>query len=292
MNATTPSTALVKVLSPLDEPDRVSLRSSLEPLFVTLDRWEAAARDIVVTDEKQLHAMKTARALRLEIKSARVEVDKKRKAMKDGFLAKGRAIDAAFALFETAVKPLEGHLLAQEQYAERAEATRREQLRGARNAALSALGVSPLAMPADLGSLPDAEWDLILNDAREAKSAREHKARLDEEARQKREAEQKAENERLRAEAAERQAKIAALGAVEIKSSTGAFQATSQETAVDPPQTGQTERDLRGESRALAGPPTKAKYMRLLAALREISGGCPLPIQTASRAIREVGEEP
>jgi hypothetical protein len=308
MNAVTetPSTALARVIQPIDEPDASSLRASFEPMFAALERWQGAARDIQVTDEKQLHTMKTARALRLEIKSARVALDKKRKDMKASITSKARAVDGAFAIFENCVAPLEKHLLEQETYGERAAKARSDALQSARSAALTALGVSPLALPADLANLTDEEWLCIITDAQEAKAARDEMTRQAEVARAKREQEQRAENERLRAEKAERDKKIAELGAVEIKSPTAGGPLPSQETPSNPTgKRGQgnetdlaVQRDKPGETGAVPAndvktAPTKAKYFLLVEALKQIANRSPEHAHTLARmALEAVGEKP
>jgi hypothetical protein len=209
------------------------------------------------------------------------------------------------------VAPLEKHLLEQETYGERAAKARSDALQSARSAALTALGVSPLALPADLANLTDEEWLCIITDAQEAKAARDEMARQAEVARAKREQEQRAENERLRAEKAERDKKIAELGAVEITKSSvtgptgNRAQSESASTPVDGgvPSRGEDKPEPRGamprsgdggERPALSQPPTKARYMIMLSALRKIARGTRLDPSAAlaQDAIAEIGEEP
>jgi len=225
----TPTAALARVVQPLEQSKAAIVKKQFAGMFDAVERWQSAAKALVVTHEDQTMTMKTARALRLEIKAARVELDKRRKAMKEGILLEGRAIDGAYNVFVSLSDPLEKHLLDQETFGERAAKARSDALQAARSAALQALGVSPLAMPAELGALTEAEWEMILGEAREAKAAREEKARLAEEARveaakivaqreaearaqrlkddaerKAREEETRKENERLRAELAAR----------------------------------------------------------------------------------------
>ena len=244
MNAITetPTAALARCIEPLEASKAAIVRGQFSAMFDAVDRWQAAAKTLVVTSEEQTHTMKTARALRLEIKAARVELDKRRKAMKEGIVREGRAIDGAFNIFVSLSEPLEAHLLEQEEFAKRAEAKRRDALRDARTDALQALGVPSVALPAELGALTEEEWLCIVTDAREAKTMREERARLEEEARVEaarivaqretearaqrakeeadrkvREAEQRAENERLRAIAAEKEAETRARLEAEAK---------------------------------------------------------------------------
>ncbi len=230
LEAETPSLALVRVTRELEPEDAASVRDALGKMFERVGEWQSEARGLVVTAEDQRGKADRARSLRLEIKRARVDLDKRRKAMKAGLILKGRAIDGAFAIFESLSSPLETFLLEQETFAERADKTRKDALRSARTEALAALGVAPTSMPAALGEISEEAWTLIVEDAKGAKLAREEKAASDERIRVEaariaaekaaadkadrerleaerrvREEEQRLENERLKAEAAERE---------------------------------------------------------------------------------------
>jgi len=225
--AEAPAAALARVVSDLEPTDAAILRSAFEGMFSRCDAWAQEARLLVVTNEEETHKMKRARVLRLEIRKDRVEADRRRKALKESSLRKGRAIDGAYRIFEALAAPLEEQLLEAETFADRAAKAREDALAEARAAALTALGV--MVLPAGLGSMTEDLWGPVLEDARLAKAAREQKAREDEESRAEaerltrekrakeaeearaREAErvareqaQVAENERLRAEAEER----------------------------------------------------------------------------------------
>jgi hypothetical protein len=229
----TPSAQLARVLNGLEPTRAQAVRAGFEAMFASVEAWETEAAGLVVTDESQVPKMKRARLLRLEIKNARVELDKRRKQLKEGILVEGRAIDGAFRIFEGLAAPLESRLLEQETFGERAAKTREDALASARADALSALGVAREAMPAGLGRMTEDLWGPVLEDARLAKQAREQRAREEEEARveaerilrerreqekieaQKREAEriareeaQRAETEKQRAEAQRLQAEL------------------------------------------------------------------------------------
>lgn len=209
--AVPPTVALARVVEPLAERDALSLTETLGPMFEYLDASAAEARLLTVRSEDDTGKMKRARVLRLELKNKRVDLDKRRKDLKSDILAKGKAIDAAFSLFEGLVKPLESHLLEQETFAERAVRARQDALRAARAEALTALGA---ALPAALGELSEDAWQLVLEDAKVAKDARETKAREEEEARVEAArilAEKRAETERQR-KVAEEAKRLAAVG--------------------------------------------------------------------------------
>jgi hypothetical protein len=221
----TPTNALARVIQPLEPSKAALVREAFGAMFTSVEEWQSEASRLVVTAEDQTGKMKRARLLRLEIREKRVALDKRRKAMKEGILLEGRAIDGAFAIFEAMASPLEKHLEEQETYAKRAEAARRDALRDARIEALLALDVGRPALPAALGEISEEAWQTILSDAKAAKDARlrlakeeeelrvetarllaekrakeaeEHK--MEEAARLLREQEQAAENERLRLE--------------------------------------------------------------------------------------------
>jgi len=219
-----PTVALARIVQPLDERRATALRESFGSMFDRVEAWQSEAAGLTVTAEDQTGKMKRARLLRLEIKEARVALDKKRKELKSGIVVEGRAIDGAFAVFEGLASPLEKHLLDQEQFAERAEAARRDVLRAARQAALMALGVTDELALSGLGAVSEEAWAVMLADAEEDKRERDEAARVlvEQEAarraeeakadveRRAREEAQKKENEKLRREAATREAKIAA----------------------------------------------------------------------------------
>lgn len=231
----TPQAALARIVQPLDETRAATLRESFGAMFDAVDRWRIEASGLTVTAETETKKMGRARLLRLEIREARVTLDKRRKALKAGILIEGRALDGAYSVFEGLASPLESFLLEQEQFSARAEAARRDALHDARKAALSAHGVAPEGMPAVLGQLSDEAWSIILDDAKRAQESRAEQARLADEAKAEasrilaekeaarraeqvrleaervaREAEQRAENERLRAEAKVREEEQAA----------------------------------------------------------------------------------
>ena len=269
MNVTTenPSASLETALAPLDDDRAATLRASFGAMFDKLDEWREEADRLVVTAADQVGKMKRARLVRLEIKQVRVSLDKKRKELKAGILLEGRAIEGAFAIFESLASPIETHLKEQETFAERAEATRRGELLHARAAALLALGVAAGALPAALGDMSEEAWGVVLEDAQAAKQAKEEAVRLAEAARveaarivaereaerrkaaaqaeverKARELEQAAENERLRTEAAARDAE---LRAERLKSEQAAVAANEERLAREKAERGEAEAKAR-----------------------------------------------
>lgn len=228
-----PGAALARVVGPLEPSKAAIVRDAFASMFTAVEEWQAEASQLTVTAEGQGGKEKRARLLRLEIREKRVLLDKRRKAMKEGILLEGKAIDGAFHIFEAMAAPLEAHLKEQETFTERAEGARRDALKQARDEALRALGVQSAAMPAALGEMSEEAWSTCLGDAKAAKETRERVAREEEEARVEaarilaerraeeekkrkddeaarlvREQEQAAENERLKSEAVERERAI------------------------------------------------------------------------------------
>lgn len=190
-----PSTAagqLAVVVAPLEPTKAALVRDGFGRMLAKVDEWTKLAETLTVTDETQEGKMRSAHAIRMEIRNARVSLDKKRKEMKESVLREGKAIDGAYAIFEALVKPLEKHLLEQETFVERAVKARQEALSSARRDALLALGVSRAALPSVLGELSEEAWTIVLDDAKAANEARARAAREEEETRK--------EAERIRAE--------------------------------------------------------------------------------------------
>src|SRR5579863_1952640 len=176
-----PSAALARCLGDLEPTKAQALRQAFGSMFDAAEEWEREAVALVVTEESQTGKMARARSLRLEIKRVRVEADKRRKSLKDASLREGRAIDAAYRIFEGLAAPLEERLLEAETFAARAAQAREDALGAARAETLTALGV--VALPAGLGRMTEDLWGPLLEDAKAAKDARDRAAREEEEAR-------------------------------------------------------------------------------------------------------------
>lgn len=176
-----PSDALARCLGDLEPSKASALKLAFGAMFDSVEEWSREAANLVVTDESQTGKMSRARSLRLECKRTRVEMDKRRKALKDASLREGRAIDGAYRIFEALVQPLEERLLEAETFAQRAAQTREDALAESRAAALTALGV--VALPAGLGRMTEDLWGPVLEDAKAAKTARERAAKEEKEAR-------------------------------------------------------------------------------------------------------------
>jgi colicin import membrane protein len=301
VTAENPTTALARVVQPLEHRRAAAVREAFSSMFDKVEEWQAEAAGLVVTAEDQTGKMERAGSLRREIKKARTSLENRRKELKAGVLIEGRAIDGAFAIFEGLAAPMESFLLEQEKFAERAEAGRKDALRDARTAALFALGVKREALPATLGDMSEETWSLVLADAQAAQRARDERAREDERERAAKEAQakldaakseaewkaqaekQKAENERLKREqaardkeAAEARAKTEAEHKAQRQKDEMARVAAEAQAKADRDARAESEKradDLIGELRKKAPQVSiaiKTKYAFLVETLRKI----------------------
>jgi len=169
------------------------------------ERLKATALTLTVTSVDQKAEMKLARATRLEIRQVRIAIEKRRKELGEDLLRETQKINGAAKELRDMLEPLEQRLLEQEEFAERAEAARIAELTENRTSQLMAVDAT---IPIGIGSMPNEEFNRILDDAIFLKKAREEQAAKEEAERIAREEEErkereriKAENERLRAEA-------------------------------------------------------------------------------------------
>jgi hypothetical protein len=197
--------------------EELEIKSSFQEITGKLDAIKEQSLALIITSIDQKAEMKQAKETRLEVKRLRVAASKKKDEMKSSLLKRGRAIDAAYSVIEDALKPVEAHLLAQEEFAERYEAKRKAELVANRTATLKELDIDSRFM--DLAMMPEELFKQVIEDGKAVKQARaeaaakakaeaEAKAKADEEAAIQRKAEEAAqrerdriENEKLRAQA-------------------------------------------------------------------------------------------
>lgn len=184
--------------------------------------WATKAAALTVTDESQKAEMKMAREGRLFMRQLRLTVESTRKELKDDYLQGGRAVDAVAKHLIGLIQPTEKYLEEQEGFAVRAAAERKEALRATRYAALAEYTADPNVYA--LAELSEEAYMELLNGLFAAREAKQEAARkqaeadrlADEEAEIARAADAaerirvRAENERLQAEAAQREAAMKA----------------------------------------------------------------------------------
>lgn len=192
-----------------------SLTTSFAPSFKEAGEILAQSRQIVVTSPDQKLQIKLARDYRLALRAIRVGADKKRKELKDVSLRQGRAIDGFFNILLHLTDTEEQRLAAQEEFVERQEAARKEALKVERTKFSVELGIDPNLY--QLGDMSEETFQNLIEGTRLARAAqaeRERKAEAERIALAKAEAEERErirlENERLKAEAAEKEAALKA----------------------------------------------------------------------------------
>lgn len=193
-----------------------NIREGFAEAFAQAEQWRGKALSIRVTSLADTEAMKEAREIRLQLKAIRVEAEKKRKALKEDALVMGRAIDGVNNLLLAAIQPLERHLEEQEKFAERLAEQERQRRLAERTEALQPYLEAGQVVPA-LDIMTEAQFAKYLEDAKllhAAKIEAAKKAEAERIAREQAEAAERErlriENERLKAEAAEREAKAKA----------------------------------------------------------------------------------
>lgn len=166
----------------------------------------AEYKTIEVTSEDQTEDMAKARRMRLALKDTRVEVEKKRKELKENSLKVGRAIDSVATFVKQNIEPAENYLLQQEKFAEIKQAERAAKLKADRTEKLMQY-TNDISLY-NLDNMNDEQFNSLLATLKaqhEAKLAEEK--RLEDERKAKEEADRKAieeqakENARLKAEA-------------------------------------------------------------------------------------------
>lgn len=168
------------------------------PFEEVLSKWESKVALLKVTDISQKAEMQQARIARLELKEARVNLDKTRKGLVEGLKLRTSKIDTAARIIREKMEKMEAELLESEKFAERHAEKIKLDLRQRREAEIKPFMDS--IMMGDLSDLTEAEYQQKLSDAKLLR-----KAKLEEEERQsiaRREKEQadKIERERIEQE--------------------------------------------------------------------------------------------
>lgn len=212
--ATDGALELVIVGSGLEASSQLAIRTAFSPFWVQAAEWRSKVDTVT--------GAKVARASRLLLRKIRVEAGHKKDELKADLLKQTRAIDGAYKAIESTVSLMEEKLEAVEKEEERKIAAAKAALKAERDSALRQYGVDTQWV--QTGEMSDAQFLAMLEQAKTAHAAKIEAARLAKEkadaeakaaaeaaaAKAKAEAEererQRAENERLRKEAAEREA--------------------------------------------------------------------------------------
>lgn len=210
--------ALVKIVqeSGVEKETGTTLTQKFIAFYEQINSWKQKAMAIVVTDETQTADMKIARTARLALREIRVNADKTRKILKEDSLRYGRVVQSIYNLIEAEITPLETHLQEQEDFIVIRQAKKAAELKASREMDLQPYAeFVPFGL--NVGIMPEDDFRKLLNGAKlqlQAKIEAAAKAEAERIAAEKAEAEarekQRIENERLKAEAAEREKELAA----------------------------------------------------------------------------------
>jgi hypothetical protein len=184
------------------------------PFEEVLAKWESKVALLKVTDISQKAEMQQARIARLELKEARVNLDKTRKGMVEGLKLRTSKIDTAARIIREKIEEMEAVLLESEKFKERYDEKLKLELKQRRESEMRPFMDSPIF--GDLSDLTEAEYQQKLSDAKllhktkleeaaKAEAARKAKEQADRIERERVEEE----NKKLRAERAKLEAAAA-----------------------------------------------------------------------------------
>lgn len=185
----------------LVEVDRETILTEYAPFAKTIIEMVGKAKSVTVTDESQTEAMAEARKIRLALKEARCDAEKKRKEMKESSLRKGQAIDGVYRLIEKECKASEEAMQKAEDFAKIKEQERKDYLKAERRAMIESYVLVPSLFNFDaLAEISETAFFDLLERTQNEYAEHKAKAEREEEARKKAEEEKAKENQRLREE--------------------------------------------------------------------------------------------
>lgn len=124
--------------------------------------WETKAKSIIITDESQVALMVQAGEARKIMKTKRVEIEKRRKELKESALKEGQAIDAVARFLTALITPIELELESKEKYIEIKAKERRDKLQDERSI-LVAPYTEFVPFGVDLGAMTQEDFDKLFN---------------------------------------------------------------------------------------------------------------------------------
>ena len=201
---TNETTQMEKYDSGLTDEKHLELANAFNPLMADVKGLIKTAEGVEITSPEDKDAMALARKTRLALRAIRVDVEKKRKELKEESLRTGKAIDGMANIVKFLIVPVEEKLQAQEDYAKKIEEKRLADLVESRTQKLMAFDVDCSAF--DLAKMNSPTFDGLLS-----ASQLGHKAKIEAELRERkriddeRVAKEKAEAERIEAERVERE---------------------------------------------------------------------------------------
>ena len=205
------------------EPSRAEqIKTIFAPMTEMLEGFELAYSEVCDAASLEITEAVTAKAkrLRLDIAKVRISAEKIRKEQKEEYLRAGKAVDGVSNILKWAVEEKEQKLKDIEDYFANLELTRKRELQASRTEILSAYLQD--AEGRNLASMEDDVWEAYIGAKKkehEDRIAAELQAEQERVAKAKAEADEQvrlqAENARLKIEASELAAKVAANAAKE-----------------------------------------------------------------------------
>lgn len=183
------------------------LAEIFQPFQTVLEKWEAKAAALVVTDLSQRTEMQQAKLARIELKNTRVAMDKERLRLVSGLKDRTSKIDGIARVIRVKIEELEESLRASEEFAARHAEKAKADLKAKREAEFSPFG--DVAIIRDLSDLSEAEYAKALSDVKLLRQAQQEAAAKAEADRLAKEAAERAERERIAAEKAAEKAAAA-----------------------------------------------------------------------------------
>lgn len=223
--------------------------------------------------------MQKAREARLELARIRVKANKTRKQLKEQSLREGRAIQGVYNIIEALIKPVEQHLLEQEQYAERIKAEEEARIEAQRHAKLSQYTDDADLQSLHPNDLSNESFEKLLETYKfafeakkkaEAEAEKERQAKI--EADRKEQERIRKENERLKKEAEKREkseAKKRAEEAKKLEKERKAREAAEAKLKAEKEAREREEREAREAAEAKKKAEEEAKRQALLAPDRD-----------------------
>ena len=249
--------------SKVEESTAVVLQSSFSPFFEKAMEWEQAAKAIIVTDATQVEQIAAAHEMRLALKEIRINADKKRKELKEDSLRYGKAVQGVYNVIEFLIVPLEKHLEKQEKFAELQEEEKRIKLLAKRQEEIAPYAAYFPISSIDVSRISEEEYILILNGAKmqyQNKIEQDQKDIAEKAARDKADAEERErvrqENEKLKAEAAARDA--------QLKAETAKREKAEKELQDKKAKEDREKRQAAAQEKKAANAPDKEKIVQFL----------------------------
>ena len=277
-----PKEALACINTPgLQRNTAVQLRTAFNQMFADADVWLAQAAVIRVTSADQTADMARAKELRLKLKEIRCNCETTRKLLKADSLAQGKAIDGIANVLKGLTEPAEKWLLEQEEFAERLEQKRIDDLRETRRSILAPYSdIEAHFQGIDLAYLTDEAFSAMHEGM---KLEAQHKADVektaevqrlaDEQKRKAKEIEDEAERKRLKDanDILQEEARKANTEAERLRKEAADTKAEADRVASEKARADKAEADRLAKAAAkAASAPDKEKVLAFVAALQAV----------------------